>query len=72
MTKWKPPRRPTDVNQRAKLIVDLLTGEITEEEVAELPPMGREISAQARTEAVSPERRSEIARQAAESRWANQ
>ena len=53
MTKRKPPRRPTDVNQRAELIVDLFTGEITEEEVAELPPMGREISAQARTATVS-------------------
>ena len=53
VTKRKPPRRPTDVNQRAELIVDLFTGEITEEEVAELPPMGGEISAQARTVTVS-------------------
>ena len=57
----KPPRRPGDFTQRAKLIVDLSTGAITQEEIDALPPMGREISAQARNAALSSERRREIA-----------
>lgn len=44
----KRPRRPTDFNQRAKLIVDLATGQTTQEEFDKLPPVGREISGQAR------------------------
>ncbi len=54
------PRRPGDLNQRAKMIVDLATGETTQEEIDKLPPMGREISAQARNASLSPERRREI------------
>lgn len=62
MASSKRPRRPGDFTQRAKLVVDLSTGQITQDEIDALPPMGREISAQARNEAVSPERRREIAR----------
>ena len=61
----KHPRRPTDPNERAKMIVDLATGAITEDDVEKLPPMGREISGRARTKAVTAEQRSEIARKGA-------
>jgi len=43
------------------LIGDLATGTITQEDIDKLPPMGREISGRARTKALSPERRREIA-----------
>jgi len=55
------PRRPGDFAQRAMLIGDLATGQITQEEIDKLPPMGREISGQARNEALSSERKHEIA-----------
>ena len=58
----KRPRRPGDFNQRAKTIVDLATQATTEDDVNSLPLMGRELSGEARNQAVSPERRSEIAR----------
>ncbi|MDE0131924.1 MAG: histone H1 [bacterium] len=61
----KHPRRPTDINERAKMIVDLATGQITEDDIDQMPPMGREISGQARNAALSAEQRSEIARQGA-------
>lgn len=69
----KHPKRPRDPNQLAKLITDIATGSQTET----LPPakdeaaaaMGRKGGA-ARSAAMSPERRAEIARKAAEKRWA--
>jgi hypothetical protein len=72
MQKRKMPR---DVNQRAKLIVDLIDGE------AEAPPApvnperverqraGGAKGGKLRAERLSPERRSEIARKAAAARW---
>ena len=61
MARTKLPRRPGDFAQRAMLIGDLATGTITQEDIDKLPPMGRELSARARTEALSAERRKEIA-----------
>ena len=66
----KPPRRPGDFAQRAKFIGDLATGQITQEEIDALPPMGKEISGQARTQALTPERRREIATKASQARVA--
>lgn len=64
----KTPRRPGDVTQRAKLIVDLSTGAITQADVDALPLMGREISGQARNEAVPMEQRREWGRKGAQVR----
>jgi len=67
------PKRPTDVNERAKLIVDLLTGEKEEEN----PDAGKNAAAmelgksggKARAEKLTPEQRKEIAAKAAKTRW---
>ena len=71
------PKRPTDVNQRAKSIVDIATGEI--EDVN--PENGKNLNAvalgrlgglkggKARASKMSKEKRSEIAKKAANSRW---
>jgi hypothetical protein len=71
----KNPKRPRDANQLAKMIVDLATGASSEEKAAPLTP-GQEFARSgglkggaARREALSPERRSEIARKAAAKRW---
>lgn len=72
------PKRPTDLNQRAKLIVDLLTGEETEQSdqgkkknpnAVALGKLGGKKGGEARASKLSPERRKEIARKAAEKRW---
>ena len=65
------PKRPRDMNQLAKRIVDLATGEADE------TPTPREkrarkagkVGGPARAATLTPERRSEIARLAAEARW---
>jgi hypothetical protein len=73
----KRPKRPRDPNQLAKLIVDLATGERTEEKPAPSTPAqefarsGGLKGGAARRDALSPERRKEIARNAAAKRWAN-
>lgn len=61
--------RPTDMNQLAKHIVDLATGQATDEQSA---PVGRARSGHARASKLSAERRSEIARKAAKARWKKQ
>jgi len=74
------PRRPRDPNQLAKRIVDLATGEATEQ--TPFPPddgkdpaavsLGRRgglKGGKARAEKLTAERRAEIARRAAASRW---
>jgi hypothetical protein len=76
------PRRPLDSNQRAKLIVDIATGESDEpKEPAEKTRPDPVISGRrgglkggrkggkARAARLSPERRSELARNAARVRW---
>ena len=71
-------KRPTDINQRAKSIVDIATGEITEtpEQIDELKAaasaLGRKgglKGGKARAESLSAKRRSEIAKKAAKARW---
>lgn len=69
------PKRPRDPNQLGKLIVDLSVGE-AEEEVSAEPPkneaaaaLGR-LGGAARAKSMSADKRAEIAKKAAEMRWA--
>lgn len=67
------PKRPRDVNQLAKLIVDLSTGEAEESK----PLSGKKADSQkgglrggkTRMEMLTPEQRSELGKQAAAARW---
>lgn len=66
------PKRPRDVNQLAKMIVDLSTGEREEkpESVkAKAGRLGGLKGGQARADKLTPEERSAIAKKAAEARW---
>ena len=70
----KHPKRPRDPNQLAKSIVDIATGTASDNVPSESPmaKLGRSgglRGGNARAESLSPERRQEIARQAASSRW---
>ena len=70
------PRRPRDPAQLAKLIIDIATGEVedrepTPEERGKDPAasaLGRK-GGKARANAITAERRAEIARKAASIRW---
>ena len=69
------PKRPRDVNQLAKLVLDIATGEepdaMPEEDAPKLlaaVKRGRK-GGKARSKALTAEERSEIARKAAEARW---
>ena len=67
----KRPTRPRDPNQLAKLITDIATGEVEEAPDTRDPAavaMGRK-GGKARAATMTPERRAEIARAAAEKRW---
>ena len=71
-----PPRRPRDPNQRAKLVVDMATGKVpndNEQVLAALreqeQPTGRAKSAKARAASQTARRRGEVARKAASARW---
>ena len=79
----KTPHRPRDLNQWAKRMVDIATGEVedrepTPEEQGKDPAavaLGRKgglKGGKARATAMTPERRREIAQKAAASRWASQ
>lgn len=69
----KKPKRPRDTNQLAKLIADIATGEAVEKD----PDEGKDPAAvalgrkggKARAASMTPERRAEIAKKAAEKRW---
>jgi hypothetical protein len=70
------PKRPRDTNQLAKLMVDILTGAIEDREpTAEERGVDPAASAMgkkggpARAASMTPERRSEIAKNAAAKRW---
>lgn len=69
------PKRPRDPNQRAKKIVDLATGEITEPKpeknpaAVELGRLGGLKGGPARANKLAPERRKEIAQNAIKTRW---
>lgn len=72
------PKRPRDPNQLAKLIVDIATGEIQDQD----PNAGKDPAAihrgqlggikggKARADSLSSKKRSEIAKKAASVRWA--
>ena len=70
------PRRPRDPNQRAKLVVDMATGEVPNDKEQVLAalreqeqPTGRAKSAKDRAASQTAQRRSEVARNAAAARW---
>lgn len=66
------PKRPRDVNSLAKYIVDLTTGDETEPELSVKQAAGRLgglKGGKARAESLTPERRKEIAKKAAKTRW---
>lgn len=71
-------KRPRDVSQRAKMIVDIATGEVEDEKADEgknphavaLGRLGGKKGGKARAEKLTPERRREIAKKAATTRWA--
>lgn len=68
----KKPKRPRDPNQLAKLMVDIATGEETDEEMTasqEHAAKGGKKGGKARAKALTPAERSEIASIAAQARW---
>ena len=74
----KHPERPRDLNQWAKRMVDIATGEVTDREPTPeergVDPAASAMGKQggpARAASLSPERRAEIAKKAASSRWKN-
>lgn len=74
MTERKP-KRPRDLNQLAKSIVDLATGDVPAEEdsknkaAVELGRRGGKIGGRVRADRMSAEERAEAARLAASARW---
>ena len=58
-------KRPRDVNQLGKLMVDIAVGEVEDEE----PKSGRSRGGIARAVSMTPEQRKEIATRAANARW---
>ena len=68
----KRPKRPRDPAQLAKLMIDIASGEVTEDQ-----PTAKEVRARkagtkggpARAKSLTQEQRSEIARAAAAARW---
>lgn len=71
----KHPKRPRDPAQLAKLIVDIATGEVQDTPDSDNNPMaamgraGGLKGGRARADALSSEKRAEIARKAAAVRW---
>jgi hypothetical protein len=71
----KHPKRPRDPNQLAKLIVDIASGAVPNDSLPESTPAqdfarsGGLKGGAARRDALTPERRAEIARKAAAKRW---
>jgi len=79
VTMQKRNRMPRDVNQLAKLTVEMSTGEVGERKVtrdeisrvmAEMGRRGGKIGGKRKLETLTPERRQEIALNAARARWA--
>ena len=70
------PKRPRDPIARAKHVMDMLIGEVPNDKdqvLSESPdqdqPTGHAKAAHARAASQTPERRSEVARKAAATRW---
>lgn len=76
----KSPKRPRDPNQLARHIVDLVTGDTKDADptagrnaaAVELGRLGGLKGGKARADKMTPERRAEIARKAAASRWSKE
>lgn len=68
----KHPKRPRDLNQWAKQITDIASGEVEDAPEPEKDPaavaMGKK-GGKARAERLTPEQRAEVARKAAHARW---
>ena len=68
----KNPKRPRDPNQLAKLMVDIASGEVSDEEMSasqKHASKGGKKGGKARAKALTPAERSEIASIAAQARW---
>jgi hypothetical protein len=68
----KPPKRPRDFSQAAKLVIDIATGQVEtapERGLTKRARAGGRKGGPARSAALTPEQRSDIARAAAEARW---
>ncbi len=67
----KPPKRPRDPAQLAKLMVDIATGEVDEGQLVSFmeKPAPQKLGGIARSEKLTPKQRSSIAKNAAEARW---
>lgn len=65
----KHPKRPRDMNELAKFIGDVATGEATDEKKEPLPDKQAVRRGKARANELTPARRAEIARKAAQARW---
>jgi hypothetical protein len=70
----KHPKRPRDVNQLAKLIIEIASGDSDDSlpassPMAELGRAGGLAGGTARAKKLSPDRRREIAKKAAAARW---
>ena len=71
------PKRPRDPNVRAKLIVDIATGEVEDKDPDEgknphavaLGRLGGKKGGKARAAKLTPKQRAQIARNAAKARW---
>ena len=66
MMPTKHSRRPRDANQLAKHVVDIATGQATDEQPE---PQGKAIGGHARAASMTSEQRSEMGRIAAAARW---
>ena len=69
----KPPKRPRDPNQLAKLITDIATGgSVPEESLSDMAQRGRlggKVGGPARAEKLTPDERRAVASGAAQARW---
>lgn len=75
MPTHSPRPRPRDANQLGKMVVDIATGQLEDKAESESKPVD-EVKrkaglkgGRARSQSLEPERRSEIAAQAAKARW---
>ena len=65
----KPPKRPRDMMQLAKLIGERATGEVSEEQTDPTPDAAAEQRGKARAAKLTPAKRKAIAKKAARTRW---
>jgi hypothetical protein len=65
----KPPKRPRDLNQWAKRMVDIATGEASDPSKQPSKASPQSLGGKARVAVLTPSRRAEIAKSAAAKRW---